>query len=177
MAVDPTSPAPGDQADVPLEPGTQHGLPAQEKVGLPPSSIRQDSSAGGVASDTTPSASDDADILDGGNVSFNDADLEDFDFQNIVMSESNQHDIIAFTPEVKHRADTARNLAYGLISILGGSFVIQALGMFMAASLGLEKIAESMTTLYTAWLPAITGLVSSAVTYYFTKESASSRSR
>src|SRR5215470_5793319 len=72
--------------------------------------------------------------------------------------------------EAKHRADTARRLAYWLVAVLGGSFAIH-----YAVTLTLEvndkhEAAENLSKLFSSWLPVISSFVGSAITYYFTHE-------
>jgi hypothetical protein len=70
----------------------------------------------------------------------------------------------------RHREHTARTLAYVLVGILGGSFVLHYTATLVLQARGRIDAAESLARIFNAWLPAITGLVGSAVTYYFTKE-------
>ena len=74
--------------------------------------------------------------------------------------------------EVKppHRETTARLLAVLLVSILGGSALLHYLTLAVFVYLGKTDAADKLGTFFNAWLPAITALVGSATTYYFTRE-------
>ena len=76
---------------------------------------------------------------------------------------------ITFRPE-QHQAETARLLAYILVGILGGSVAIHYFLVAILVANDQQKATEELTTIFNAWLPAITGLVGAATTYYFTKE-------
>ena len=112
-------------------------------------------SGNGVAGDTAP--------IDGGEI----------------VSPGNHGNVtpIQFGPEARHRADTARFLAYALVGVLGASFLLHYTAMHIAAYYGNEGVAEKMSTLFGAWLPVISSLVSAAVTYYFTREGGLGRSK
>jgi len=74
--------------------------------------------------------------------------------------------------EVKppHREATARWLAIILVSILGGSALLHYVTLSIFVYTGKTDAADRLGTFFNAWLPAITALVGSATTYYFTKE-------
>jgi hypothetical protein len=74
--------------------------------------------------------------------------------------------------EVKppHRESTARWLAIMLVSIFGGSVLLHYITLAVFAYGGKTDAADKLATFFNAWLPAITALVGSATTYYFTKE-------
>lgn len=74
--------------------------------------------------------------------------------------------------EVKppHRETTARLLAVLLVSILGGSALLHYATLAVFAYSGKTDAADKLGTFFNAWLPAITALVGSATTYYFTRE-------
>jgi hypothetical protein len=74
--------------------------------------------------------------------------------------------------EVKptHREMTARWLAIILVCILGGSALLHYITMAVFVYMGKTDTADRLGTFFNAWLPAITALVGSATTYYFTKE-------
>jgi len=74
--------------------------------------------------------------------------------------------------EVKppHREATARWLAIILVSIFGGSVLLHYVALAVFAFAGKTEAADKLATFFNAWLPAITALVGSATTYYFTRE-------
>jgi len=74
--------------------------------------------------------------------------------------------------EVKppHRETTARLLAVLLVSIFGGTALIHYVTLAVFVYAGKADAADKLGTFFNAWLPAITALVGSATTYYFTKE-------
>ena len=71
----------------------------------------------------------------------------------------------------KQKADTARNIAYALVVILGASvflhYVVISLTPLPAES---ALRLEAYKAAFNAWLPVASGLVSAAVTYYFTRD-------
>jgi hypothetical protein len=72
--------------------------------------------------------------------------------------------------EAKHRAETARSLATWLVVILGGSVALHYVLTGILAFAGKEEATKNLNTIFNAWLPAISSLVSAAATYYFTTE-------
>jgi hypothetical protein len=70
----------------------------------------------------------------------------------------------------KHRADTARRLAYSLVAILGGTVFLHYLSVLTLEIKGRSAAVQSLSQIFNVWLPVIASLVSSAVTYYFAKE-------
>src|SRR5438067_666744 len=69
--------------------------------------------------------------------------------------------------EKKHRAETARSLAKWLVAILGGSVALHYVLVFILVCAGKEEATKNLSTIFNAWLPAISSLVSAAATYYF----------
>lgn len=69
----------------------------------------------------------------------------------------------------KHRADTSRRLAYGLIAFLALGFILHFAATFVFVFVG-KLEATAFKDIFTMWLPVLSGLASAAVTYYFTKE-------
>lgn len=72
--------------------------------------------------------------------------------------------------ERKHRAETAKQLAFRLIWILVGSgFLHYAVTAYLRYY---EKndAAENLSQIFEVWLPVISGFVGSTVAYYFSKE-------
>jgi hypothetical protein len=72
--------------------------------------------------------------------------------------------------EAKHRAETARSLATWLVGILGGSVALHYVLTAILAFTGHEDAIKNLNSIFNAWLPAISSLVSAAATYYFTRE-------
>jgi hypothetical protein len=72
--------------------------------------------------------------------------------------------------EPKHRAETARRLAYLLVWILGVSVSIHYIATILLVLLGKSDATESLAKIFNVWLPVISSLVSAATTYYFTRE-------
>jgi len=72
--------------------------------------------------------------------------------------------------EEKHRADTARRLAYALVCILGGTVFVHYFTVLILIFKGKGDAIESLSRIFNVWLPVIASLVSGAVTYYFTRE-------
>lgn len=72
--------------------------------------------------------------------------------------------------EKKHRAETARSLAQLLVWILGGSVALHYVMTVVLVIAGKEEASKTLATIFNAWLPAISSLVSAAATYYFTRE-------
>lgn len=70
----------------------------------------------------------------------------------------------------RHKADTARWLAYALVIALAGSFVIHYITMALLAAQNKTAALEVVERAFSAWLPIISGLTGAAVTYFFTKE-------
>lgn len=71
----------------------------------------------------------------------------------------------------KQKADTARNIAYALVVILGASVFLHYL-VISVTPLPAESALrlEAYKAAFNAWLPVASGLVSAAVTYYFTRD-------
>lgn len=70
----------------------------------------------------------------------------------------------------KHKATTTRWLAYLLISILGGSFIIHYGVMAWLAAQNKTAAMEVVERTFNTWLPVISGLAAAAATYFFTRE-------
>jgi len=92
---------------------------------------------------------DEADVINGGYVEA----LEDLPFQ-----------------EAKHRAETARKMAFLLVWIMAVSVAVDFVGVAVFAGFKNVTAVESLGKIFNMWLPVISGLVSSAATYYFTRE-------
>jgi hypothetical protein len=73
-------------------------------------------------------------------------------------------------PEKKHRAETARYLAYGLVAILASTILIQYVMTVVLICQNRESGVATLEKLFSTLLPVLSGLVSAAATYYFTRE-------
>ena len=73
-------------------------------------------------------------------------------------------------PIDKHKATTTRWLAYLLIIILGGSFIIHYGVMAWLAAQNKTAAMEVVERTFNTWLPVISGLAAAAATYFFTRE-------
>lgn len=70
----------------------------------------------------------------------------------------------------RERASAQRGLAFTLVWIMAGTVVghyATCAGLLICKK---PDAAEALARLFNSWLPLISGLASSAVTYYFTKE-------
>ena len=72
--------------------------------------------------------------------------------------------------EAKHRAHTARWLAYLFVALLAFSIAVHYVTTVALEVYGLSSAADKLAIIYHSWLPVIASLVSAAATYYFTKE-------
>jgi hypothetical protein len=72
--------------------------------------------------------------------------------------------------EAKHRADTARRLAYWLVVVLAATLLLHYLFVMTLELKGKHEAVESLMTVFHSWLPVISGLVGGATTYYFTRD-------
>lgn len=72
--------------------------------------------------------------------------------------------------EARHKAETAKSLATLLVIILGASIALQYVLTAVLAFGGKEEAIKNLNTIFNAWLPAVTSLVSAAATYYFTRD-------
>jgi len=72
--------------------------------------------------------------------------------------------------EARHRAETAKSLGKWLVLILGASVAIHYLLTAVLAFSGKEEAIKNLNSIFNAWLPVISSLVSAAATYYFTKD-------
>jgi hypothetical protein len=70
----------------------------------------------------------------------------------------------------KHRADTARYLAYGLAGTLVLTIILQYAATAVFVFMGKADALASIDKLFNILLPVLSSLVSAAATYYFTKE-------
>ena len=72
--------------------------------------------------------------------------------------------------EARHKAETAKSLATLSVIILGASIALQYVLTVVLAFGGKEEAIKNLNTIFNAWLPAVTSLVSAAATYYFTRD-------
>jgi len=72
--------------------------------------------------------------------------------------------------EARHRAETARRLALLLVWIMAISVGFHYVATAVLETWGNDDVAESLAKIFNMWLPVISGLVSAAGTYYFTRE-------
>lgn len=72
--------------------------------------------------------------------------------------------------EAQHRAETAKSLATWLVFILGASLALHYVLVVVLAFGGKDEATKSLNSIFNAWLPAISSLVSAAATYYFTRD-------
>jgi hypothetical protein len=72
--------------------------------------------------------------------------------------------------EAQHRAETARSLATWLVVLLGAGLAVHYLLICILAFGGKEEAKKNLNSIFNAWLPVISSLLSAAATYYFTKE-------
>jgi hypothetical protein len=71
--------------------------------------------------------------------------------------------------ERRHRATTARTLAYLLWGLLAGAVLVQYGLTLVLLLVGKEQGTAALEKLFNALLPILSGLVGGATTYYFTK--------
>ena len=72
--------------------------------------------------------------------------------------------------EARHRAETARSLATWLVVLLAAGLGVHYLLVCILACSGKEEAIKNLSSIFNAWLPVISSLLSAAATYYFTKE-------
>ena len=70
----------------------------------------------------------------------------------------------------KHQAVTTRSLAYILIVILALSVALHYGTVLWLLSNGKKDEVAELGSIFSTWLPVISGLAGSAVTYYFAQE-------
>ena len=109
---------------------------------LPPDS-REEPDAAGPAEEFT------GDIIDGGHI----GELEQVPFE-----------------AEKHRAETARRIAFFLVTALVGTWLIHYAASAFLLWNGHADVAKTLSDDFKTWLPVISGLAGGAVTFYFAKE-------
>ena len=70
--------------------------------------------------------------------------------------------------EDKHRAETAKSLAFWLVGLLAGGLLLHYVFIYILT--GKEAGLQALDNTFNAWLPVISSLLSAAATYYFTRE-------
>jgi hypothetical protein len=70
----------------------------------------------------------------------------------------------------KQRAATTRSLAYVLVGILAFSVAAHYIAVAYLLTNGKKDVTVELSTIFSTWLPVISGLAGSAVTYYFAQE-------
>ena len=73
-------------------------------------------------------------------------------------------------PIERHKATTTRWIAYLLVGMLGGSFVVHYGFIIWLAVNNKTSAMEAAERTFNVWLPIISGLAGAAVTYFFTRE-------
>jgi hypothetical protein len=74
--------------------------------------------------------------------------------------------------EGRHRADTARRLAYLFVILLAASVGVHYLATVVLELSDKSQAAERLGAIFNSWLPVISSLVGAAAAYYFAKEKA-----
>jgi hypothetical protein len=73
--------------------------------------------------------------------------------------------------EAKHRAETARRLAYGVvIGLFGGSWFLFVVMKLLLELYGKREAAEGLSKDFFNWLPVVSSLSGGVVAYYFARE-------
>ena len=73
-------------------------------------------------------------------------------------------------PIERHKATTTRWIAYLLVGMLGGSFVVHYGFIIWLAVNNKPSAMEVVERTFNVWLPIISGLSAASVTYFFTRE-------
>lgn len=75
-----------------------------------------------------------------------------------------------FTGERDEKLDPVRGkITTGLLWLLSGALVLHAVLTFWA-SYGAADAAKNIAAVFNIWVPVISGLVSSAITWFFTRQ-------
>lgn len=75
-----------------------------------------------------------------------------------------------FTGERDEKLDPARGkITNGLLFLLGGALILHSVLTFWA-SYGSVDAAKNIAAVFNIWVPVISGLVSSAITWFFTRQ-------
>ena len=100
----------------------------------------------------------------------NGVSIEDDETAKIDIEGGNIPQFAGYDPIDRHKATTARWLAYLLIGMLGGSFVLHYVVTVLFAFFNQTAAMEVVERTFNGWLPVISGLAGAAVTYFFTRE-------
>lgn len=95
-------------------------------------------------------ANEDAQVIDGGQIS--------------------EVSVLRVDPLKKEKAETTKRLAIILVVVLASSFILHLIALMILLMTGKQMEADTLNQTFSTWLPVISGLASSAVTYYFAKE-------
>jgi hypothetical protein len=71
---------------------------------------------------------------------------------------------------LRHRERTAASLAKWLLILLAASWLFHYLTTLVLSCWGSATALDHLDRAFNIWFPVVSGLVGSAVTYYFTKE-------
>lgn len=67
-------------------------------------------------------------------------------------------------------AQTARRLAYVIVAVLVGTFVLHYVVVVWLSLTGHSDVAKEVAPLFDKWFPVVTGFAGSAITYFLTRE-------
>ena len=70
----------------------------------------------------------------------------------------------------RHRERTAAWLAAALLAVFAGSFFLHYTVLAFVVAEGANDLTQRLSDVFNAWLPVVSGLFGSAVTYYFTHQ-------
>jgi hypothetical protein len=79
-------------------------------------------------------------------------------------------DTLVETDLKQAQALTTRRLAYLLVILMAASVVGHYIAVVILVLGGNQEAVSMLSDVFTTWLPVISGLAGSAVTYYFTRE-------
>ncbi|MBL8077828.1 MAG: hypothetical protein JNM55_07695 [Anaerolineales bacterium] len=97
--------------------------------------------------------------------------IEIYDGEVIEGGEISELDVpYKVDPLKKQRAATTRSLAYILVGILALSVVLHYITIAWLLINEKKELTVELSTIFSTWLPVISGLAGSAVTYYFAQE-------
>lgn len=78
---------------------------------------------------------------------------------------------VKIDPIVRQKAKTTRTLAYVLVGILGASVLLHYIAVIVIlVNTENQALIDTIDGIFSSWLPVISGLTGSAITYYFTRE-------
>lgn len=73
-------------------------------------------------------------------------------------------------PIKEDHARTARRLAYVIVGVLVGTFVLHYSVVIWLSLNGHSDVAKEVSGLFDKWFPVVTGFAGSAITYFLTRE-------